>query len=168
MLHPFADRTLHLTVIRTCGLLLICSGGCLLAQLRQLAAKLLGFRLQRINLFQRRRRQSASPSARLFCNASSCGSAKSPDVPIPWREPLRTRFRGVVPYCTPSVDLVVHAQGCGFRSADRPTLLRSSLERSSVATANLLPGRRVPSDGRYPRAATTTSLLLTATIRSSV
>ena len=62
-------------------------------------------------------------------------------------------------YCTPSVDLVVHAHGCGFRSADRPTLLRSSFERSYIVTANLLPGRRVPSDGRYPRAATTASVL---------
>ena len=51
--HPSADRTLHLTVIRTCDLLLICSGGCLFAQLRQLAAKLLGIRLQRINPFLR-------------------------------------------------------------------------------------------------------------------
>ena len=64
-----------------------------------------------------------------------------------------------MPYCKPSVDLVVRAYGCGFRSADRSTLLRSNHERSSVVTVNLLPGRQVPSDGRYPRAATTASLL---------
>ena len=46
-----------------------------------------------------------------------------------------------------------------FRSADRPTLLRSSLERSSIVMANLLPGRQLPSDGRYPCAATIASLL---------
>ena len=50
--HPTADRTLHLTLIRACGLLM-CSGGCLFAQLRQLAEQLLGFRLQRINLLLR-------------------------------------------------------------------------------------------------------------------
>ena len=54
---------------------------------------------------------------------------------------------------------MVHVHGYGFRNADRPTLLRNSLERSSVVTANYLPGRRVPSDGRYPRAATTASPL---------
>ena len=51
--HPSADRTLHLVVVQTCGLLRFCSGGCLLAQLRQPGAKLLGFRFQRINLLLR-------------------------------------------------------------------------------------------------------------------
>ena len=72
---------------------------------------------------------------------------------IPRRKPLRTGFRNVAPWCTPSVDLVVHVHGCGFRSADRPAPLKISIERSSVVSANLLPGRRVPSDSRCPRAA---------------
>ena len=48
--HSSADRTLHHPVVRTFGLLLICSGGCLLAQLGQVVAKLLRFRFQHINV----------------------------------------------------------------------------------------------------------------------